>query len=274
MYRIGEFSRLCRVPVSALRYYADLGLLPPADVDEDSGYRYFTVEQLPRLNRVLALKDLGLTLDEIRSVLDQDLSAAELRGMLRMKRAELDRAASEAVARLTRVETRLRTIEREGTMPEHEVVLKTLEPQRVLAIREVVPEPRGVSALLMDGFAALGGQGVTPAGPPFTRYHDPEFRPTDLDVEVDFPVAVGVENAVETPAGRKLEVTDVPGGEAAVVLHEGPYETIDEAYSAIGTWIADNGFHIAGPPQEAYLRAPGGGELEPLTEIRFPVSRG
>ena len=65
MYRIGEFSRLCRVPVSALRYYADYGLLTPAEVDPESGYRYFSVSQLPRLNRILALKDLGLSLDDI-----------------------------------------------------------------------------------------------------------------------------------------------------------------------------------------------------------------
>ena len=59
MYRIGEFSKICRVPVSALRYYSDLGLLPPVSIDPASGYRYYEVAQLPRLNRILALNDLG-----------------------------------------------------------------------------------------------------------------------------------------------------------------------------------------------------------------------
>jgi len=272
MYRIGEFSRLCRVPVSALRYYADLELLPPAAVDPDSGYRFFTVDQLPRLNRILALKDLGLTLDQIKAVLDEELTAAELRGMLRIKRVEHDRAATEAAARLSRVEARLRAIESEGTMPAHEVVLKTLAPYRVLAVREVVAEPSGVATLLMDGFAAIGGRGVATTGPPFSRYHDPEFHPENIDVEVDFPVDDSVSEGVDTPGGRRLEVSKIPGGEAAVVLHEGPYETIDEAYATIGAWIAANGLHVAGPPQEAYLRPPGGA-LDPLTEIRFPVEK-
>ena len=89
MYRIGEFSKICRVPVSALRYYSDLGLLPPVETDPASGYRYYSAAQLPRLNRILALKDLGLSLDEIGAILNEELVLEELRGMLRLKRAEI-----------------------------------------------------------------------------------------------------------------------------------------------------------------------------------------
>ena len=135
MYRIGEFSKICRVPVSALRYYSDLGLLPPVQIDPGSGYRYYEATQLPRLNRILALKDLGLSLDEIGSILNDELSAVELRGMLRLKRAEMSQAVAEQQARLARVENRLRLIEGEGNMPDYEIVLKELEP---LHVREFV----------------------------------------------------------------------------------------------------------------------------------------
>jgi DNA-binding transcriptional MerR regulator len=255
-----------------LRYYADYGLLPPADVDSESGYRYFTVGQLPRLNRILALKDLGLSLDDIRQILDEDVEAAELRGMLRLKHAEIGEHVAAEQARLDRVEARLRLIESEDSMSDHDIVIKEIEPHHVLSTREVVPEPAGVATMLMDAYAALGASGIAPIGPPFVRYHDDEFTATDIDLEVAIPVMPNVTDSVTTPGGRKLDAVDIPGGEMAVALHEGPYNSIDRAYTALGTWIAGSGYHIAGPPQEAYLREPTD-DAPPLTEVRFPVTK-
>jgi AraC family transcriptional regulator len=109
--------------------------------------------------------------------------------------------------------------------------------------------------------------------PPFTRYHDEEFTPTDIDVEVAIPVMPGVTGGMTTPGGRTLVPADIPGGEMAVVLHEGPFDRLDETYTALGTWIAEAGYHISGVPQEAYLREPTD-DAPPLTEIRFPVTKG
>jgi effector-binding domain-containing protein len=104
------------------------------------------------------------------------------------------------------------------------------------------------------------------------RYHDEEFTPTDIDVEVAIPVAADVDRSMTTPGGRTLEPMGVPGGEMAVTLHEGSYETLDSRYSAIGIWIAESGYHVAGPPQGACLREPTA-EAPPLTEICFPVTQ-
>lgn len=101
MFKIGDFSQLTRVPVSTLRYYADRGLLEPAHTDPYTSYRYFTLDQLP-LNRILALKDLGLSLEEITFLLDGELSAEQLRGMLRLKQAELSEEIQTAQERLSR----------------------------------------------------------------------------------------------------------------------------------------------------------------------------
>src|SRR5437763_15527085 len=79
--KIGEFARLGMVAVSALRYYDEVGLLKPAGVDRWTGYRYYTPEQLPALYRILALKDLGLSLEQIRVLLGETLPAAQIRGM-------------------------------------------------------------------------------------------------------------------------------------------------------------------------------------------------
>ena len=89
MLRIGDFSRLTQVTVKALRHYDSLGLLRPAHIDPDSGYRYYTSSQLPRLNRILAMKEMGFSLEQIGQLLDADLSAEQMRSMLLGKQDEV-----------------------------------------------------------------------------------------------------------------------------------------------------------------------------------------
>src|SRR5215510_14368227 len=128
MFRIGDFSRLTGVSVKTLHHYDDMGLFRPLRVDPFTGYRYYSFEQLPRLNRILALKDLGFSLEQIARILDDDLSAEQLTGMLRLRQAELQQQAQEAQERLERVKARLNQIKQEGKMSEHEIILKRVEP--------------------------------------------------------------------------------------------------------------------------------------------------
>lgn len=114
MYKIGEFARVGQVTVKALRHYARLGLLRPGWVDRFSGYRYYTPEQIPRLNRILALKDLGFSLEQVKLLLDDDLQIDKLRSMLKMKQAELSERVQIEQHRLAQVENRLQQIEQEG----------------------------------------------------------------------------------------------------------------------------------------------------------------
>jgi DNA-binding transcriptional MerR regulator len=90
MFKIGEFSRLSRVSVRMLRYYDQLGLLKPSQTDSFTNYRYYSADQLPRLNRILALRDLGFSLEQIKDMLEEELSTDQLLGMLKLKRAELE----------------------------------------------------------------------------------------------------------------------------------------------------------------------------------------
>ena len=185
MFKIGDFSKICRVPVSALRYYADIGLLEPISIDKFTGYRYYALDQLPRLNRILALKDLGLSLEQIQQILNDHLDAAEIRGMLRLKEAELHDELMAQEARLARVRARLNQIEQEQIiMPQHEVVLKTIETFPIVSRREVIAEPEGVARLLTEVCMILASNHIDFAGQPFTIFHDDEFKQTDLDVEI------------------------------------------------------------------------------------------
>lgn len=267
MIRIGDFSRLALVSIKTLRHYDELGLLKPARVDRFTGYRYYRVEQLQRLNRILALKDLGLSLEQVAGLLQTDVSAEEMRGMLRLKQAEAKSRIAEAQAQLARVEARLRQIEKEGSFPMYEVVLKKVPAQRVAAIRRVLPNYGALGTLYGELFGPLMGRAEF-AGPPIAIYHDPEFKDEDVDVEVAVPIQGGL------PQGVPAEVRELPGGEMACAVYRGPYEGIGEAYHAIMAWLEPNGYRIAGPVREQYLRGPGDSNdpAQYVTEIQVPAA--
>ena len=128
MLSIGDFARLGHVSPRMLRHYDELGLLRPVRVDPATGYRSYGVAQLARLHRLLALRDLGLSLDQIRDVLDDEPPLDQLRGMLRIRRAQIEQGLADDQARLRRVEAHLRAIEGSNPMISHDIVLKTTTP--------------------------------------------------------------------------------------------------------------------------------------------------
>jgi DNA-binding transcriptional MerR regulator len=133
MLKIGEFSRLSQVTIKTLHHYDELGLIKPAHIDPVTNYRFYTVEQLPRIHRIMALKEMGLSLEQIGILLEKELSTEEMRGMLRFKQSEIQQEMREAQRQLSMVEFRLRMIEAEINFPELDVVLKRLEPMRYLS---------------------------------------------------------------------------------------------------------------------------------------------
>jgi len=133
MLKIGEFSRLSQVTIKTLHHYDELGLIKPAHIDPVTNYRFYTVEQLPRIHRIIALKELGLSLEQIGIMLDEEMPTEQIRGMLRLKQAEIQQNVRESQQQLALVEFRLRMIEAEIKFPELDVVIKKLEPMRVLS---------------------------------------------------------------------------------------------------------------------------------------------
>jgi effector-binding domain-containing protein len=273
MFKIGDFSKLSRVSVKALRYYDEVALLKPAQVEERNGYRYYSADQLPRLNRILALKDLDFSLDQIAGLLDKELPADQIRGMLLLKQAELQQRMQEDQARLARVEARLKQIEEEGVMPTYEVVLKKVPAIRVASIRNTIPTYSQQAHLWGELEAPLKQHKIQPKGPCFTLYHDTEYRERDVDAEVCEPV--------ETAARGNGPVTtrDLPAVEKmASVVHHGSFSTIGQAYTTLLKWIEDNGYRIIGPNREVCLHIATEGPVRQddpsyVIEIQFPVQK-
>ena len=141
--RIGEFSALGRVSVRMLRHYEKLGLLEPSETDAWTGYRSYTLEQLPRLNRIIALKELGFSLQEVGAILAEAPSAGDMRALLTERRAQLAAELELSSRRLEQVDVRLAQIEREGVPPgETDVVEKPLPAVTVASVRSIVPSSR------------------------------------------------------------------------------------------------------------------------------------
>ena len=266
MLKIGEFSKLGRVTVKTLRHYEEVGLLRPIHVDPFTSYRFYSADQLPLLNRILALKDLGFTLEQIGEMLHDGVSPEQLRGMLRLRRAELAQQIEQDQEQLARVEARLRQIEREGKMPDYEVVIKEVEPQWVASVRERLPAYSGIGRLFGELYAYLGPMGA--AGVGASRWHDGEYRETEVDGEA----VVFLQRSV--PASDRVKVYELPPCTMASTVHRGSYRTIGQTHAALMKWIEANGYRFAGPDREIYLQ--GGGEQDNesyVTEIQLPVEK-
>ncbi|MGD0174461.1 MAG: MerR family transcriptional regulator [Anaerolineales bacterium] len=271
MIKIGDFSKLSLVSVKTLRYYDEVGLLAPVETDRSSGYRYYSLDQLPRLHRILALKDLGFSLEQIAQALENGISLEELRGMLRLKQAEQQQRVQEEQERLVRVEARLRQIEMEASVSKYDVVIKKLDPVKVASVRRVLENPQAIGKMFDEIFTYLGKKGVRPVGPPYGIWHDLDYKERDLDTEVAVPVAQSFAPGDGVAPG---ELPAVPV--AACVIHQGAYENFSQAYTALIGWINANGYRVAGPYREIYLRGPGPQPVSPdtyVTEIQAPVEK-
>ncbi|MFT3890456.1 MAG: MerR family transcriptional regulator [Anaerolineales bacterium] len=270
MIRIGDFSKLSRVSVKTLRYYDEMGLLKPTCVDAFTGYRLYEYSQLSVLHRILALKELGFSLEEIGRFLDDGLSVEEMRGMLKLRQTEARQRLREEAERLERIESQLRLIEQEDKMSKYDVVIKSAEPVKIASVRGVVPTPpeQGVLWEELEGY--LGIHRVKPSGACLTLYHDDEHT-NGWDLEVCEPIDV------ELTESKRIKVQVLPAVDSlACTIHNGPFATLSEAYNAIGKWISDNGYQIVGSCREIYLHTAGdGNQNDPntVTEIQFPVKK-
>jgi len=273
MFKIGDFSKLSQVTVKTLRYYDELGLLKPVSVDRFTGYRYYSADQLPRLNRILALKDLGLALEEIGALLNDELPAAQLRGMLRLKQIQARERVREEQDRLARVEARLRQIEEEGKMPTYEMVIKSVPALRVASVRGIVPTYSQQGQLWGELEAYLAQNGVRPSGPCFARYHDTEYKERDVDVEACEPIDANV----TLRSTDRIKVYDLPAVNTMLsIVHHGAYNTLNQAYQARLKWMQENAYRYCGPDREIYIKVSNPVRQDDpsyVTEIQIPVEK-
>ncbi len=255
--------------MSTLRYYDQRGLLTPARVDADTGYRYYTADQLSRLHRILALKDLGFSLAQIVRVLEADVPVAELRGMLRLKQAEAQRLIDGEQTRLAHIAARLRYLEQEEALPAYDVVLKPVSPLLIASVRASIPTVDNLGPLWETLTAYLRDRDLPRATPTLVVWHDADGSGMEIDAEVATPLAAPM------PATARVAIRTLPGvATMACAVHHGDYVAIACAYAALYAWLDANGYRRVGPERQLHVQYEDGGDPETfVTEVQFPVSR-
>src|SRR5690606_17521493 len=186
MFKIGEFSRFTRVSVKTLRHYDELGLLRPRVVDRFTNYRYYSADQVPRLNQILALRELGFSLGQIARLLGAGLSPEQLQGMFLGKRSEITARLAEEEAQLGRVDAFLAQLA-DPQAARYDVVVRQVEPILVASVREWVAteqdESRQEEEAEGDRIAEIFEEieqyvarfGARAGLPPLIVYHDSEY---------------------------------------------------------------------------------------------------
>jgi DNA-binding transcriptional MerR regulator len=274
MFRIGEFSRIARVSMRLLRYYDELGLLRPAQTDSSNGYRYYSAAQLSQLNRIIVLRDLGLALEQIARVMQDGVSADELRGMLLMRRAEIEQTQAEQALQLRLLESRIAALETgtEGVLDD--VVIRTEPERRYLSLRARYASFGLAVKLALELQRELPqqlGRGV--AGQFIVVSHSPEFEPDDFDLEFGFSVESEPARIPTLSDGRKLTLGTLPGlARVAACVRVGPPAHAHLTTGRIARYLDASGYRIAGPNREIFLQAPRDGQVETaVVEIAFPI---
>jgi DNA-binding transcriptional MerR regulator len=245
-----------QVSIRTLRLYDEINLLKPAQIDKFTGYRYYTIEQLPRLNRILTLKDLGLSLDQIGELIKRDLPADQLRGMLMLKQAEMEQEMQAMQTQMRRVEARLKQIEREDQPPQYEVVIKSVEAQTLASYRKLVPDLNVMVDYRCEMYNTLyrwlADNDIAPQDHELAIYYNLEYIEADIDMELGTPIDQHTLKNSTPP--DTITISELPAVEPrACVIHKGEMWDIGQAMVALYSWIGSHGYASAGQYRELHL---------------------
>ena len=271
MLSIGDLARHTRVSVRMLRHYDALGLVTPEQVDEGTGYRWYAASQIGRVDSLLALKELGFTLEQCRTILDEEVSVEELRGMLRLRQIELAEQIATDSARLAEVGRRLRSIERGLTMTNGTLQIKALPALRLAQVSTEVNDITEISGLVGSLFDTLA-QRLVDAGVPVTSRGIRTYYARPGGSKID--VAAGLPVGPDVGPVRGVEVVELPAeAMAAVVVHRGPVAEIADAWLTFDVGVQQRGLQSFGTSRQVYLETPEDSDMW-VVELQCPVREG
>ncbi len=268
MYRIGMFSKLGMVTIKTLHHYDEVGLLPPAHVDSESGYRYYSTSQLFRLNEIVLLRQMGFSIPEISAIVD----GHNISGILAQRKAELESEVDSATFQLFRLNNYIKE-QKEGQIMNYQAVIKEIPAYTVYSAKYTLPNYSALNELM----PALGEKvsktnpGIKCVQPDycFNVYLDGEYRETDINVEICQAVTSRGKD------GDGIVFKNIPPVTVVSVLHRGTYAKLNEAYAYAVQWVEQNGYAIADNIRESYIDGIWNKDSEEdwLTEIQVPVRK-
>lgn len=273
MMKIGEFSQLSRITIKTLRYYDEIGLLKPHEVDNSTGHRLYALHQLAQVNRILSLKALGLSLEQVQDVLSDDLSDNHLTTMLTIKKRELLHTLSDVQKQIERLDTRIQYVMQEGKMPDYEVIVKSIAAQRVLSIREILQDGSIIESRLHEIYDVLKANHIESVGEWMTLYHHEGFREENLDVEIAVPIDDIDITEIKLNDDQVMTVRTIEGHDlVATVIERGQNETWDKSYRALSKYLQNHAYELILPTREMYITDKNDQDGW-LVEIQYPIKK-
>jgi DNA-binding transcriptional MerR regulator len=260
---IGDFSQLTHLSIKTLRRYHEAALLEPDEVDARTGYRYYTVEQIPTAQVIQRFRTLGMPVREIAEVLATD-DPVERAALIERHLDRLENQLDETRAAVTSLRRLL-----QPDPPPLEVLHRRLEPTTVAAVRATVERAEVLawySDAMADLYQALDDDGLKATGPPGGLYDNELFTEDRGGVVVYIPVD-------EPPDRGTVHPHLIAAAELAVTVHHGPHDDIEVTYGALGAYVGAHALAVAGPVHEVYLVGPRDTDDSAAwrTEIGWPV---
>jgi len=267
VFKIGEFSKLTQVSIRMLRYYDETGLLKPAQIDMFTNYRLYSAEQIPALNRIIFLRDLGCNVSEIAVALHQwETSIVSLLDDKRLKIEDSIRAGQE---KLARIEQARKDIRQNKMAINYNVSIKSIPSFQVLSLRRVVPDYYAEGLLWKEMSAYADEKGIAVSNDTFTIYHDTDYKEKDVDIEICAPVHSFGENSDDFVFRHTEEIHIM-----ASTMVYGSFENIAGAYLSFAGWLQEhNQYRMSGQSRQIVHRGPWNEENHDkyLTEIQIPL---
>lgn len=262
MHKIGEFSTLSKITVKALRYYEKTGLLYPSCVDQETGYRFYETKQLLDVARIVSFRQIGLSIDEIKEILDGKPKMS----FLTHRKNELEQLLKTSQDQLSRIDHML-----EGKNMKYEVIVKELPSYPIYYKEGMIDSFDGITDFILSSAEECRKDNpniecITPDYC-YINYLDGEYK--DHDIKIRYAQAVteiGISN--ETIHFETLEPVS-----AVCIYHKGDYKTLGEAYGFIMKWIEDHNYKVIESPRERYIDGIWNKENKEdwVTEIQIPV---
>lgn len=272
MLSIGEFSNICKVSTKTLRYYAEIGLLEPSEVNPENGYRYYSIEQLEKMLFINRLKAYSFSLDEIKVIMQ--LAGEEGDNLYLTfihKKKEIEKQVHNFNQILTQLENDILAIKQGKSimsyMDDIDVQLVEVPMMYLLSIRKKVQVddyPREYASCFGKLFKKIAVGGLTMAGPPMALFHSAEFTPDGLDTEFAIPVK-------EYATGTR----DFNPGLCVKTVVRGAYSELSSVYAKQREWAEKEGFKCNNALYETYVTDPSqiADEEENITEVYYPVKK-
>ncbi|WP_315118468.1 GyrI-like domain-containing protein [uncultured Clostridium sp.] len=273
MLSIGEFSKICKVSAKTLRYYEEIGLVNPDEINAKTGYRYYCIGQLKKMIFINRLKSYNFSLEEIKVILEleEDQAEEKLCSAFNKKKNEIEEKLSDFKYTLKQINHDILNLEKGiplmAYLDDIEVQLVEIQPQNILYMRKSMSSydyAEGYGKYFSRLYEKIATEKLTLVGTPMTIYHSSEYNPAGNDTEFAMPIK-------EVVKGTR----DLAGGLCAKSVLKGSYSELTSVFAKLREWVENEGYELVNSPYEIYLTNPYEIKVpeENITEVYFPVKK-